>query len=423
MVFGITNLLRLPVAAVGKGASLANGLLADPRGTVGELVAGVDRLIEDAEEAVEHAEQAVEHADAEDVEEVVEETLEHVEETIEHVEETIGEVVGDSVELIEESLGRHRRVWTDDEHDRVQIEARGITRSRATRLRERLQRSLEQIDGVGWAEVNAVTGKVAVALTDTRTPVSSVVAAVEAVEEAHGLRRERFDERRAAEKWDVAERADHPADAEPIHRAIAALAGDTVGLGWSVVGRAARIVRIPIEFAALVPLVENHPWLHAGVEQVLGRRATELGLPLASAFANGVAQGPTGIVVDMAYQASLLTELRARRAVWCRREPEFYAQPSRRPIEPPRLPPRDRLPASEQATACCMAPSCGRSMTSTRRVLGVSGRASGTTARVSAPVSQRPRQPRGQELGTPRRGCGRPRVDRLRGSSWPRAPR
>jgi cation-transporting P-type ATPase I len=239
-------------------------------------------------------------------------------------------------ELVDDSFGDHRRVWED--HGHAQIEVRSVGHRRQRELRERLKRSLEQLNGVRWAEVNAITSRVAVAFDHDATPLSGLVSVVEAVERAHGVTSPpRHDEVAA---WDAPDRADHPADVEPIHRTMAALVGDGLGLGWSVIGRLTRLPTLPIELAGLISLVDSQPWARSQVENRFGRRATELLLPLVTAAANSAAQGPTGIALDLAYRASVLTELQARRAVWCAREAQFYAEPTHETVEPPDLGPR-----------------------------------------------------------------------------------
>lgn len=248
--------------------------------------------------------------------------------------ELVSDVVEEGQDLIEDAFGLHRRVW-EGERGHCQIEVRGVDQPRAVGLRRRVQESLEQLESVRWAEVNAITGRVAVAFDPATTPLSVLLSVIEGVEEIHGARPERL-----GAAWDVDDRADHPSDAEPVHRAIATLAGNTVALGAAVVGRATRAPRIPVELAAATSMLEHLPFLRRGIEQVFGKSAVDLVLPLVTASANGVAQGPFGIMVDLAYQTAVLTELQARRRVWERREPDLYAEHSDDPIDPPKLGPR-----------------------------------------------------------------------------------
>ncbi len=249
--------------------------------------------------------------------------------------ELLEDVFEESIDLMQDSLGLHRRVWEDDDLDRAEIEVPGIADPEADGLRRRLQRSLSRVEGVRWAEVNAITSRVAVAFDGGSSTLAGLVELIESIEDGSGVSR-----RAPRASWDVEERADHPADAEPIHRTIAIIAGDVTSLGWTAVGRAARLARLPIEGAGLISVVDHNPWLRARARQVLGQRGSALVLPLVASVANGVAQGFYGTIVDLGYQSAVLGELRARQRVWSEREPEFYAVQSATPIDPPDLPPR-----------------------------------------------------------------------------------
>jgi cation-transporting P-type ATPase I len=270
---------------------------------------------------------------------VVRDVGEDLNDLIEDSVELFTEVVEEGVDLVEDVLGRHRRVWQDEDADHAQIEVRGVGGRQGGRLTRAYQQAIEQLDGVRWAEVNAITNRVAVGFDGGAGTLDALVAAVEGIERASGVRR-RLDDRDAVPGWDHIERAEHPSDVEPIHRTIALLAGGVASLGWSVVGRVAHVARVPVELAGVVSIADNHPWVRSRVEAVLGRRATEVVLPLASSLANGIAQGPIGVLIDLTHQASVLGELRARKHAWEAREPEFYATHSDGPIEPPDLGPR-----------------------------------------------------------------------------------
>lgn len=249
--------------------------------------------------------------------------------------ELIEDVVEEGVDLVQDSVGLHRRVWEDDDLDRVEIEVPAIADPDADGLRRRFQRSLSRFEGVRWAEVNAITSRIAVAFDGGAPTLAGLLELIESIEEAAGVGRSAI-----RPSWDVEERADHPSDAEPIHRTIAIIAGDVASLGWTAVGRAARLARLPVEVAGIVTVVDNHPWLRERAQRILGRRSSALVLPLVASAANGIAQGFYGTIVDLGYQAAVLGELRARRQAWSQREPEFYAVHNSTPIEPPDLPPR-----------------------------------------------------------------------------------
>jgi cation-transporting P-type ATPase I len=251
---------------------------------------------------------------------------------LEHVPRP-AEVVEEGVELLGDALGIHRRIWEDTAHDRAQIEVHGIADPSAVGLRRRLAQALARIEDVRWAEVNAITGRVAVAFDGGEPTLSNLIDLIDGLEETFGTRRDRSNP-----AWDTEERADHPADDEPIHRVIAIAAGDLLSLGWAAAGRVARVRRLPAELAGIVTIVDNNPWLRLQAERVLGRRVSALVLPLVGAAVSGIS--PLGAIVDLGVQAALLDELRARRRVWAEQEPLFYAVSSDDHIDPPDIGPR-----------------------------------------------------------------------------------
>ncbi len=335
-------LAKRPIAIAAMPLELATRPLrgGGPAGEVGEDHRNGVRSVEDLPDWREEAGRLV-GAVADELEESVEYVEHVVEESVEFVEHVVEDLVEEGVDLVQDTLGTHRRVWEDDDVDHAQIEVHGIADAEpeAGRLRRALQRGLEQLPEVRWAEVNALTGRVAVAFDGGAGTITTLLNAVDAVEAAHGITgRARDQVDRGA--WDLEDRAEHPGDPEPAHRAIAALSGSTLSVGWAVAGRVARVARVPIELVGLVSVVDHNPWLRSYAERVLGKRATDVLLPLGSALANGVAQGPVGGIVDALYHGTILTEVRARQRVWCEREPEFYAVHCDEPIEPPDIGPR-----------------------------------------------------------------------------------
>jgi cation-transporting P-type ATPase I len=263
------------------------------------------------------------------------EMVDDVEDAVEDGAEFVGDVVEEGQDLVEDALGLHRRVWEGaDGH--VQIEVRGVDDPGAVGLRRQLKAALERVESVRWAEVNAITRRVAIAVDPTTTPVDTLLNVVDGVEKAFGVTR-----RTGEPGWeDPGAVGDHPSDIEPVHRTIATLAGNTVALGASVTGRLTRAPRLPIEVAGLASLVDQMPWVRSRVEGLIGTSAADLLLPLLSASANGMAQGSVGILVDLMHQGSLLTELQARRRVWERREPDLYLEHDEDGVDPPVIGPR-----------------------------------------------------------------------------------
>jgi cation-transporting P-type ATPase I len=263
------------------------------------------------------------------------EMVDEVEDAVDDGTDLIGDVVEEGQDLIEDALGLHRRVWEGaDGH--VHIEVRGVDDPAASGLRRQLKAALERVESVRWAEVNAITRRVAIAVDPTTTPVEALLQVVDGVEKAYGVTRRTGDP-----EWEEPGTVgDHPSDVEPVHRTIATLAGNTVALGAAVTGRLTRAPRLPVEIAGLASLVDQMPWVRSRVEGVIGKQAADLLLPLLSASANGMAQGSVGILVDLMHQGSLLTELQARRRVWEQREPDLYLEHDEQGVDPPVIGPR-----------------------------------------------------------------------------------
>jgi cation-transporting ATPase I len=218
----------------------------------------------------------------------------------------------------------HRRTWVGN--GRAHIEVRAVHRRDGQPLARQVERDLEALEGVDWAEVNAVLGRVVVAFDEDATTLDDLVATVETAEEAHGVQEERYPR----------DRPPHPGDSEPLVRNITAMGADTLGLGVSVFGQLLRATPIPGELASVIALADSQPRVRRLLESRLGPPATDLGLALASAIAQALGQGPLGLLVDIGHRANAVGEIRSRQRTWAGREPELTAQHGRwqiRPIE------------------------------------------------------------------------------------------
>ncbi|MEQ7129105.1 hypothetical protein ABN034_31840 [Actinopolymorpha sp. B11F2] len=218
-----------------------------------------------------------------------------------------------------------RRWWV--RRGRAHIEVRGLHRIDAEALVSDLETALRKVAGVDWAAVNAVLGRVVVDLAGGDVPIEALVATIDAVEDRHQMSDERF-----------LERPEHPGDVEPLQRQLIMLGADLAGLSVSVAGKIARSARLPLEIAALVPLVEHTPRLRSQVESLLGWTSAEMSLALVNALAQGLAQGPIGLIIDAAHRMALVGEVQARRRVWKEREAELCS--GRQRCAPIHLPPR-----------------------------------------------------------------------------------
>ncbi|MFA9428978.1 HAD-IC family P-type ATPase [Egicoccus sp. AB-alg2] len=320
----------------------ANGTRADVDGNghgrlhVGPLDLDLSTLFEGGPLADLHLDNPFADVHLDDVRQFFEEGAERVGDLVEEGVELVGDAFDEGVELVGDAFGSHRRVWEDGHHEHAQIEVHGLEDPSAVGFRRRIAQALSRLDDVRWAEVNAITGRVAVAFDGGQPTLGTLLDVIESLEDAHGMRHGET----PRPGWDCSDRAEHPADDEPVHRVLAIMAGDLLSIGWAVGAKLARFRQLPIEIGGLVTVVDNNPWLRLQAEKILGRRVAALVLPLGSAAAGGLAQGPLGAMLDLAHQATVLGEVRARRRVWCQREPEFYAIRSDEPIEPPDLDPR-----------------------------------------------------------------------------------
>jgi cation-transporting ATPase I len=215
---------------------------------------------------------------------------------------------------------RQRRHWTGN--GRAHIEVRGVHRPENAEAARDVEAELRRLDGVSWAEVHPPAGRMIVAFDADRADVDDLVGVIEAVEEAHGLADECF----------PPDRPDHPGDVEPLHRQLYAIGADLGGLGLSLVGRLAGVSPLLSGAASVVSLVDATPALRRPLESGLGLAAADLALAVGNAVAQGLAQGPLGLAVDIASRGLLLDELTTRRRLWEQREPTLHGRPSgRRP--------------------------------------------------------------------------------------------
>ncbi|TNY37189.1 HAD family hydrolase [Thermomonospora catenispora] len=207
---------------------------------------------------------------------------------------------------------RQRRVWSRD--GRAYVEVRGLRARADRRIQNAVRRAVRALDGVNWAEVNAITGEVLASFDEDKTSLDAIVDAVEAVEKAH----------RIAEGPDEDFPGHgHPAEKAPVTAAAIALAADCAAFGLAVTGRLMRWPHLPRGVRAAVALVDAQPRVRRLLESRLGGHGAELTLAFAGAVVHGLTQEPTSLGVDALRRGLLLAELAERRAVWCRREEEL----------------------------------------------------------------------------------------------------
>ncbi|MBV8160455.1 MAG: HAD-IC family P-type ATPase [Acidimicrobiia bacterium] len=222
---------------------------------------------------------------------------------------------------------RHRRVC--GERGRLHVEVRSLQRPGAARLATDLRTALEAAHRVDWVRVNQVTGSVLVAFEGGEVDAGDVIDIIEAVEERHGVADELFPGDRPA----------FPGDVKPLVRDTVALASDVAAVALGFAGRLARLAPIPVEAVGVIPFVQAQPRARHVLERVFGAPLTDVGLSVANAVAQALAQGPLGPTVDGLDRAARLAEHSARRALWRAADDELHAA-DRRDVPPVTVGPR-----------------------------------------------------------------------------------
>lgn len=222
-----------------------------------------------------------------------------------------------------------RRVWQGDGH--AHIEVRGLT---GTGLRPRavardVRGALSGLAGVGWAEVNAVTGHVVAEFDAHRVDVGTLLDAVRAVESARGTREDDF-------PWEPV----HPSDGTPLAAAVVELAADCVACAIAIIGRALRLPALPRGVRVGLILSDLQPQMRRELTARIGPASTDLVMALVYAAVLGLSQRPVGPAIDAVLRAQLVAEMLSRRSVWARREPTLCRAPEGLPGGAPQPIPR-----------------------------------------------------------------------------------
>ena len=235
------------------------------------------------------------------------------------------------LEAVRESFGpRKRRTWMGQ--TRAHVELRDLSGDELERFASALRQAAEHRAQVKWVEVNPHTRRAVIEIERGAYTLDELVELVEAAEKSVGVDKAAFSETAA----------EHPADAEPLHRVGLGAALDVVGFGMGTVLRFSPLPSsgIAASVAAAAAVVRAAPRLRQSLDQALGQRRADLTLSSVISVAQGVAQRPVASLVDLAHKAALLREARARKEIWEAREAELCAAPFDHDLTRARVDPR-----------------------------------------------------------------------------------
>ncbi|MGY2128509.1 HAD-IC family P-type ATPase [Blastococcus sp. SYSU DS0617] len=220
------------------------------------------------------------------------------------------DLVGTARGMLEPPEARHtRRVWGD--RDRIQIEVEAPADEEPAEARRSLRRHLERLEGVEWATVNDVLGRVLVAVDTRRVGVDDVIGVVTEVEQARGGTHV------------FPQRPDHPADLEPLLAATVSAAIDTAALGVATAAKYLPVPGLSRHATLVMAVLDSQQWLKRALGSRVGPVGTDLAFEATSALLYSLTQSPTVPALNAAAAIQRALEVRARRQVWRRREREL----------------------------------------------------------------------------------------------------
>ncbi|MBC2876323.1 MULTISPECIES: HAD-IC family P-type ATPase [Streptomyces] len=207
-----------------------------------------------------------------------------------------------------------RRMWTSG--GRTHLEVRGLGRGeRHDRLAAALCEALHRLEGVNWAEVNAVLGHLVIDADEDRFDPADALELVERLEDEHA-------EHLGAGPFD-ADGPRPPFDTVPATLAKVALAADCVGLVCATARRLSPLPALPPALRLPAVLAETQPRLRRLLEDRLGREHADVLLAASNAATHALTRGAGPLALDLVHRVWQLAEIRARQDVWALREPEL----------------------------------------------------------------------------------------------------
>jgi cation-transporting ATPase I len=202
-----------------------------------------------------------------------------------------------------------RRVWSGGGRVHVELAASALQGRLAAH--RALLKQLEGLDGVDWATVNEIVGRVLVAFDERRITVGDVVAVVNAVERTQGGRQ------------GLPERREHPGDLEPLLAAVITTLIDSAAIGVALAGRALGVPALTRHATVALSVLDAVPQTRRALTARLGAIGTDLAFAGVSALLHAASQSPVVPALNAVAGAQRVLEMSARRAVWRRREPQL----------------------------------------------------------------------------------------------------
>ncbi|WET83004.1 HAD-IC family P-type ATPase [Amycolatopsis sp. QT-25] len=211
--------------------------------------------------------------------------------------------------------GPRRAVWSCP--GRLYIETHGVKGPDGARVARRVERALAELPGVRWAQVNAPTSRVVVAVGDPEPRRLDLIRAVERAEAEPASDAERVEE----------DELHHPADGTTATRLPSTLAADAAGLMLSVATKIMPWAPLPTEVAALASFVDLHPRLRAVADRKLrGRERADSATSIGAALVHGLAARSEGTVLDIMVRSTQWREAKAHQRAWCAAESKLVGQ-------------------------------------------------------------------------------------------------
>lgn len=231
-----------------------------------------------------------------------------------HLPDWVGETLG----AVTDVHGRrsHRRLWSGDGKAHVEVRGLGGRGDQHREVAAAVLSALRGLEGIHWAEVNAVLGQVVIAFDEDQVGTDDLVAVVQAVEEAHGTHTEPY-----------SSAVPHPPfDPVPTNLAAMTLAADCAGMAVAAAWRVLPLPALPRALRVPVVLAQTQPRVHQMLRRRLGTPHADMLLAVTSAVVHAATAGTMAPAVDAVQRVLKLAEIRGRQQAWHERERDLAGE-------------------------------------------------------------------------------------------------